>query len=414
MAEKIIFAGAYGIRSQGDDAALLVLHERLKDRYPDMKGAVICRHREQNLYKPYKLRSLPNLEYASKQEGEGKWFRGFNYDDDRKHLYRLQREIASADLLVLGAGNAFADYTIDLLKGPIPYFTILTLMARMTDTPIMWFGISIGPLSTELGGNMTRLASQLADIVTVRDETSKNRLRQLGYRSTIYHLPDPVLGLSPVHECHHPVHASCHRKGKPVIAVSVRGVTDTMGMPLKKYTKRMASILDYLVETHHASLLFIPHCTYELGTPDQDDRNIAREIVARMARPQAAHEITDHLSVRDTLALYHGCSMALCTRLHANVYAAIQGVPTVAISYNPKVYNFMESVDCEKYCIDLCDLNIDIVAAKTTELLLEADNIVTGLRKKIHQKRQEIDRYVELAQRLINKKKPQPSVCCNI
>jgi len=178
---KVIFAGAYGIHSQGDDAALITLVEGLRQRIGAFDGVVIARHYREDAYAPWELRSIQNLEYEHKSESVGKWFHGFNHGDDRSHLQQLQDEIATSDLLILGAGNFLVDKTIDLLRGPIPYFFVLTLMAKMAKTPVMWFGISIGPFRTDYGRNLSRLAADLADVITVRDTQSSIELQQLGY-----------------------------------------------------------------------------------------------------------------------------------------------------------------------------------------------------------------------------------------
>ncbi len=397
MAKRVLFAGAYGIRSQGDDAALLVLYRELQRRHQHLEGVVLCRHASEKLYAPYGLEVLPNFEYESRAAGLGKWFQGFNHDDDRRHLHSLLRQIERADLLILGAGNAFVDYTIDLLKGPIPYFVILTLMAQMTDTPVLWFGISIGPLATELGCRMTRLAAKLADIITVRDQGSLQYLRSLDHKGEIHLLPDPVLGLDPGSRPRHPFPTGCSGGERQVFAVSVRAVTRQMGMDYQRYIDTMASSLDQLIEHFNVNMLFIPHCTYEHGAPEQDDRTVARAISGRMQHHDSVLRVDDHLSVDEALALYRNCSLAICTRLHANVYAAIQGVPSVAISYHPKVTSFMDFIGCDNYCISLDHLLPETIIHKTEDLMRNKISVSATARNKIDRARTEINRYADLA-----------------
>jgi len=281
MSHKVVFAGAYGIRSQGDDAALLVMVEGLRRRFPDLQGTVVCRHADQELYASQGLRSLPNFEYESKDLSLGKWFRGFNFDDDRSDLCHLQKEIAQSDLLVLGAGNAMVDYAIDLLRGPIPYFVILTLMAKMTGTSVMWYGISVGPLHTEYGRNLTRLAAQLADVITLRDERSIGELRNLNWPSELTCLPDPVIGLQAVGESvtPHPVKQLALQHGGPLIAVSVRALPGNSELSFDDYLTGLAAVCDRLAEEREASLLFIPQCTYTHGNLLEDDREVAAKVV---------------------------------------------------------------------------------------------------------------------------------------
>ena len=45
---KVAFAGAYGIRSQGDDAALQVMVDGLRERLGGFEGVVISRHAQED------------------------------------------------------------------------------------------------------------------------------------------------------------------------------------------------------------------------------------------------------------------------------------------------------------------------------------------------------------------------------
>lgn len=348
MMREVLFAGGYGLRSQGDDAGLVVLARGLAKVCPGFRGGVICRHAEEDLYAGYGLRSIQNFEYDSKADSLGKWFRGFNYDDDRTDLRRLQKEIEDSDLLVLGAGNAFVDVPIGLLHGLVPYFAVLTLMAKMVGTPVMWYGISVGPLRTEYGRNLTRLSAELAAVVSVRDERSIKELRELGWDGAATALPDPVLGLLPSDGSGppHPAKEQAHQRGGPVIAVSVRSLRDSPSLSFSAYLTTLAEVCDCLAQSWHASLLFIPQCTYSHGDPLEDDREVAAEVVRRMAHGEAAFVVADQPTIEETTALYAGSAAALCTRLHGNVSAAIEGVPPVAMDYNPKVASFMNWLGC--------------------------------------------------------------------
>jgi len=402
MKNKICFAGAYGIRSQGDDAALVVMYERLRERFPDLSGTVICRHSDEDSYAPYGLRSLPNFEYETKEESIDRWFRGFNFHDDRADLCRLRNEIAESDLLVLGAGNALVDYSIDLLRGPIPYFVILTLMAQMAGTPVMWFGISVGPLRTDYGRELTRLAARLADIIAVRDERSIDELRGLGFKGEITLLPDPVLGLEPVgvgDPRQQRIMEEAKHRGGPVVAVSVRNLPDSPELSCNHYLDAMAAVCDRLATERRATLLFIPQCTYSHGNLLEDDRQVAIEVVRRMKLPSNAIVVQDHLSIRETQGLYAGASIALCTRLHGNVSAAIEGVPTVAVSYNPKVASFMQWLGCPEMIVTPANFSADQIMARLGRALDQRDQLAHHVRQRTAEGRLQIGEYVTLADR---------------
>ena len=402
--KKVSFAGAYGIKSIGDDAALLVMVDELRSRLGDLDGVVIARHAAEASYAPYGLRSVQNVEYDRKSESMGRWFRGFNYGDDRTELDQLYREIATSDLLVLGAGNAILDVTIDLLKGPIPYMALLSLMARMSATPVMWYGLSVGPLRTGYGRDLTRLIIDFAESVTVRDERSLDEIESLGLpRESATLLPDPVIGAEPADPG---LAAGLLKKegvpeGLPRVVVSVRDMPPDAGLSIEGFVEVMAQVSDRLVKELDAKVLFIPQCTYSHGEPFEDDRNVAEAVKERMERKEDAYVVCGEYTVKETLALYHGATAAVAARLHANVFSAIQGVPVVALSYNPKVGEFMRWLGCGEYALDLSGLSAEAITGALRRRLSDQKKN-EEVRKRISEGRQEVSLYADIAMRLLS------------
>lgn len=407
--KKIIIDGAYGLRSYGDDAPLVVLVEMLRLRLGEIDAVVVNRHVHEYDYSEYGMRSICGIEYETKEESLGKWFYGFNPTDEKDDLCNLYKEIESSDLLVLGAGNFLVDYTIDILKGPVPRFLVLSLMAKMSGTPIFWFGISVGPLTTKMGRDMSRLAASLATVITVRDGKSVDELLCLGVEKDIFVLPDAVFGLElpPInHGMQFTAYREAHTCEEGVIAISVRSMPPSLGMSSKDYIELMAKICDHLVDSSNYNVLFIPQCAYEFGNYDEDDRNIAVEIIKCSKNKNKLFSVEDKINAVDCLSLYEKAIGAICTRLHGNVFSIRHGVPTVGLNYNPKVLEFYKWLGCEEYVLGFDRLDENTVISKLMDALnhqslfklkaekiindgipsLEkyADYAVTAMKQKIH------------------------------
>lgn len=398
--KKVIFEGAYGLKSFGDDAPLIVLVDLLRANLGEVDAVVITRHTQDDDYSAYGIRSIPGLEYETKKQSEGKWFRGFNPNDDKEDLCELYKEIESSDLLVLGAGNFLVDYTIDILKGPVPRFLLLSLMAEMTGTPIFWFGMSVGPLKTKIGMDMSRLAASLATVITVRDEKSLGELNRLTVTKSASLLPDAAFGLviPPMgHGLKFSAYRNAHTDGRPVIAISVRSMPGGLSLSTKDYISLMARTCDRLIEVFNCNLLFIPQCCYEFGNYDEDDRNVAKEIIKFCKNEKNLFTVEEKINAYDCLSLYEKANTAICTRLHGNVFSLRHGVPTIGINYNPKVLEFYKWLGCEEYVLDIDSLCENSIIDK---LSLACDN--SGLFAKKSNKIIEvgipaINRYAELA-----------------
>ncbi|SKA92848.1 Polysaccharide pyruvyl transferase family protein WcaK [Prosthecobacter debontii] len=400
MPFQILFDGAYGIRSFGDDAPLIVLAETLRKKLGAVECVVVSRHAAEAQYESYGIRAIEGVEYATKAESLGRWFRGFNPDDERADLCRLYDEIAASDLVVLGAGNFLIDITIDVLKGPVPRFLLMSLMARMTGTPVLWYGISVGPLKTRLGRDMSRLAASLASRITVRDEKSLRELKSLEIHSPAIHLPDPVLGLELAPRgtaASNPVWQAAHSEGKSVIAVSVRAVPTSSGLTMDEYLTILASALDKLVVLHDANVLLIPQCIYAHATPDQDDRFTARQLMSRMKEVQRCFSVENELDVYQCAALYEGAKLALCTRLHGCVFAVMNGIPTLALCYHPKVSEFMSWIGFPEFAFAMQDLSVETLLEGAVAVLDPQKQFVAQSTRAIQAGRQNLEEYSNIA-----------------
>ncbi|MFV0420830.1 polysaccharide pyruvyl transferase family protein [Oleidesulfovibrio sp.] len=403
--KRVMFAGAYGIQSQGDDAPLLVMARMLRERTGPIDGIVVSRPPGGAEYGAYGLRSLPNFEYASKADSIGKWFRGFNPDDDKEDLITLEQELSSCDLLVLGAGNALVDLSIDILRGPVPYFMVLTLMAKASGVPVLWYGLSVGPLQTPMGRKYARLCLDMASAVTVRDIPSTRVARKIGYTGVCEVLPDPVLGLpAPASKPASPRAlkwwSKAHAQGKGVAAVSVRGLPAGC-MPHEDWVHSMAAVLDTLHEKHGLCPLFIPQCTYSHGGPLEDDRTVADQIVAAMRHGRQAVSVADQLDVEETLSLYAGAQLGLCTRLHGVVFASMNGVPVVAFGYNPKVAGFMDWLGQKNNVVPVHTADTELWLHLTQQAIAKTESERKSVLEHIEQGRQQVERYGDIASTLL-------------
>lgn len=404
----IVFGGAYGIESQGDDAALLALVTELRGSMGGFDGIVISRHPEGDHYAPYGARSIAGLEYSDRESSLGKWFRGFNVEDDRGGLQRLREAIRQSDLLVLGAGNWLNDGTIDLFRGPVPHFAVLVLMARMVGTPVMGFGLSVGPLVTRYGRDLCRLSVGLVDAMTVRDAQSRTLLEELGSGGAVEQLPDPVLGLEPQPEQRASSFAAwrqAHTGDRPVFPISVRSVGDEQAR--ERYLVCMAELSDRLVERYGGTVLFVPQCGYSRGEPREDDREVARRVVRRMKRPDGARMVEGSLDVRDAMSLYSGGAVAVCTRLHGNVFAAIQSVPSVAVSYHAKVAAFHHWLGQEDLVVPLEDICPDQIMERVDLAMSELQGRREAIDRRVEQGRHQVRRYGTIARRLMKTDGPR-------
>lgn len=406
--KRILFDGAYGIESFGDDAPLVVMSQMLRERIENIEFAVVTRHPDEKHYAKLNVREIPGIEYQTKTDSLGKWFRGFNPGDNTADLCALYEEIAKSDILILGAGNFLVDYTIDILKGHIPRFVIMSLMAKMTGTPVMWYGISVGPLKTKLGRDLSRLSAMLASTITVRDNKSIQELNNIGIkRQDIIQLPDATYNFTLPPNDHArrlKTWANAHKEGKGVLSVSIRSLPEGCGISNEKYIEVLASAIDRIIEKKNYNILFVPQCTYTHGNPEEDDRFVAGRIIEKMNHKANAFSVTEDIDVIDCISLYTNSVAAICTRLHGNVFAALNEVPVIGLNYNPKVSEFFKYIGFDELVIEMHELTEKTIISKFDELEKVSQYFIKKTKQQFLIGKNEIEKYADIAASTIDSK----------
>jgi polysaccharide pyruvyl transferase WcaK-like protein len=343
---RLLFAGAYGIESAGDDLPLLVMADLLRARRPgiDLDLRVLSRHPDNGDAERYVVTTVQNLEHASREAARGRWFNGLNPGDDTAALERVTAEVRACDAFVLGAGNWMIDLDIGLLRGPVPLLALYTFLARLFHRPVFLYGMSAGPLRTDRGRDLCRWVVEEADVVTVRDRSTRDLLASLlAEPREIVLLPDVTLAARPS-----PPERAVEvlaregiekRPGARWLALGLRDLSVALaGDALENAWRELAAFCERASSEYE--VLFVPQCTYR----DDDDRATARRFAARLGRGVRCHFVEGRLHPADVAGLYGLCDAAVAVRLHAAVFAVLARVPVAAVEYLPKVRGFMESV----------------------------------------------------------------------
>jgi len=350
---KILFAGAYGIENAGDDLPLIVMCENLKKLSPDtdFHFRVLSRHPNSWEEEQYGVKMIQNIEYSSREAAQGKWFRGLNFGDDKTDVCALREEIQNTDLLILGAGNFFIDFNIDILRGPIPLLSLYVFLAKVYNKPVMLYGFSAGPLNTEWGKDLSRWIIENSNLVTVRDLASKILIENLsGSKHQIHVLPDSTIGANPA--SNQTIKYICEneritKNSKKKLAIGIRDLE--VVLEKKESAKAWDEIAEFMNQNRDSfDYIFIPQSTYN----EDDDRETAQKFAARLNN-QTTYKIIKHrYDPRELIGFYAICDATLAIRLHAAVFSAIAGTPVIAINYLPKVEGFMKSIKMEDFLIE--------------------------------------------------------------
>jgi len=274
-----------------------------------------------------------------------------------RDLGRVTRALSRADLLVLVAGP-FVETAHQALSA-----AVLILIATMTRTPIIGYGITLFPMQTWWGRRTFRFLMERLRFIAPRERVGAEIMRGLGIGTEIFQTADPRFVLAP--SAPERIRALLAEEGvaldRPCVAVTMRHFDDTTPKWVRngsEYTsERDARAKDSLARALDAldpaiQVVFMPmHPDY------RDDENAARGVVTRMSTAARAHLLSRQLSAQEAIGIIAHADMLVACRVGSAVFASLSGTPVVGISYEPRMTDHLERMDLEDCVVDWRNLD---------------------------------------------------------
>ena len=296
-----MLSGYYGYDNAGDEAVLSAILTHISAQTPNVQFVVTSGAPAQTEAMHASLKGL--TEYSLRAV----------LRDDFKTLWR---EIKACDAFISGGGSLLQDVTS--LRN-IVYYTGLIRLAHLARKPVMIYAQGIGPLQKSVSQKLTRAAlnSRSTRVITVRDPESKALLERIGVRKNIEITADPVWALEPQNQ------KSKIKNQNPVWCVSLRS---WLHKSTPDAEKRLLDAIREAAKKQNATLKFLAM------QPARD-----RALMESLGVENREILETENLHPREIMRLAGECDLMIAMRLHALIFAAAQGVPCVAVSYDPKV-----------------------------------------------------------------------------
>lgn len=405
--KKFVVTGAstYGVKNAGDDAMLSNLVVGLRKEFPGCDIAFVCRHPDSRFDAAFEVRSLKNIDHDTKAQSVGRWFYGFNPGDPGAHLAALREAIAACDAVIIG-GNSFMEISPnDFLRGVASYSATFATWAKLFGKPYFLYGLNVTPAITgELTKQIARFLCNNAVSVSVREEFTRRCLLDAGVKGdNVRVLADPAFGVATASGKEGGL-AILRREGitlggRRTVGVNFRSLYWSWDEAMvTKYAAHVAGVCDRIATKLDADLLFIPNCTYDVNTELQDDRYVARRIRAKMRHADRAHLIEGDYLVQDTLCLFPLLDLHLSNRRHSCVFAAIHGVPFVALTSGTPTHikPFMEELGLDEQVFDLMSEDMAALEKLLMQTWERRVALAQTLRERVPRLRQLAHEYVPL------------------
>jgi polysaccharide pyruvyl transferase CsaB len=235
----------------------------------------------------------------------------------RQNPKALLPAIRACDVFISGGGSLLQDVTS--LRNVV-YYTTLLRLARLARKPTMIYAQGVGPLNHGLSQKLTRVVMQQATALTLRDAGSAELLRRIGVGRSIEVTADPVWEL----DC--ATDAAPPERDTPIWCVALRSWPGGTPDEAAERFRATAQAIRAAADKAGARLRFLPM------QPERD-----RPLMETMRAEGDEFIETNGLHPRRIMAEAGRCDLMIAMRLHALIFAAAQGVPCVALNYDPKV-----------------------------------------------------------------------------
>ena len=309
---KIGITGSYGGLNLGDEAILQSMIEQLRRDVPGVDVTVFSRNAEDTKRRHKVERAVP-VRKLSRAE--------------------IVPEIERLDLLLVGGGGILYDADAQIYLREVQ-------VAKEQGVPVMLYAVGAGPLKDPNVQKAVREALEGVAAITVREKSAQQTLEEAGVHDGMVVTADPALLLKPESLPRNALRFEGLEGRRRVIGMSVRepGVA-APDLDPNVYHALLANAADFMVDRFDADVLFVPMEHSVL------DSQHSHAVIAKMLRAQRARVLNGEYTSGQILALMGRFHFAVGMRLHFLIFAALRGVPFVALPYAGKVAGFLEDLN---------------------------------------------------------------------
>lgn len=298
---QILMAGHFGAGNVGDDAIMLGFLEGLGQSGVE---ATVMSGTPEETFRSYGVRGIP-----------------------RKDKGAFASELENIDALVFAGGSIFQDVTS--VKSAI-FYASLVKKAKQAGKKVYLVGQGVGPLTSFFGKRAAIGAFNAADAVVVRDPISAQTLKDLGVRRPVSVGADLAFLLQP------PPPSSGGDSSFAVADMKSVGVAPRMwGKNSKEVVACFGEFCRLMFQARYVPVL-IPMDRH------QDTPMIQAICDAQGGKIPDLRKITSPTQLQARLSRMEAI---VSMRLHGGILAATVGVPSLMVSYDPKVTAFAKSID---------------------------------------------------------------------
>jgi len=290
-----------------------------------------------------------------------------------------------ADIIIDLSGDSYLDK-----KGFFSfYLSSNLLLAIALKKPIILYSQTIGPFKKILVP-FNRFCLNKVNLIMVREKITKSYLEKIEIKSDkIKLMPDCafVLDSEPPIKIQNLIIEDEKNNKKPIVGISLNVILDSLN---KEYTIIMAQTIDYLIKKYDVQVILVPHVIIAHEGCQQDDRDLGKKICNFVNEKNNIILLNDDYSPEELKGIIGLSTIFIGGRMHANIAALSNNIPTIAISWNNKYEGIMKDLKQEKYVIQLQNLNVNDLKSKIDDLWINKELIQIKLKLKTDEMKMDV------------------------
>lgn len=332
MKKNMVICGASGINNSGDEAILDVLLFRYSADY-DVKVISINASKAKEYHKDTVFINI-------------------------KDTAEVKNAISQSDILLIGGGCLFQDETsvFNIFR-----WSRICKMAIDMGKKTVIYANSFGPLNYKSSRKKVKKLLDKCDLITLRDTSSFELLKELGVSSNYIVTADPVFSYPLKQES-----IDSYNLPKKYITISVRHWFDTIPfIPVSltskihykkkslynEYINSINNIINAINDNLDLPVVLIPFLTERDYAVCNDIMNVNGKTDYNCILGDGNKQICPN----DIIRIIGDSEFLVGMRLHSIIFAALTATPFIAIDYSAKVNGMLKELDMEEYSINLKD-----------------------------------------------------------
>ncbi len=392
---NIFIVGWFGSGNLGDEAILISQLMSLCEKIREVNFYILSFnvHRTQRLTKQIK-----SVKEVIRIGSKSSFF--------KTDFFGIFYHLSKADLVIVGGGGLFQDL---YNYYPIPFFTCITILAKIFKKAVFYNSLGIGPVRTLFGKILCKIAFHLADSISVRDDESRQLLVRLGIKKEIHVTADPVFLLESketgrIKELNNLI---CKNgKGKLLVGVTVQELL--FWEELQK--KALAEVLDDLYEQRNAKIILIPFGYYS----DKWFKNKSMESVDLLSLQKIASMmrcdpviINQELSPQELMSLIGKLDLMMSMRLHGIIMGLAMQIPVIALTYQSeyKLKSMMKRIGQDENIFEVDNFSSQALLKRIDDIIYNGKQIKNNLSQKVFHMKNLSNQNVDLIEKLLSEKK---------